>query len=94
MDLYEQVIQIANLLLPAWVLGLGIVVFSALMARWGWPRAHWALVWQWFLQSALGTFIIIISLIWLGVDGKMTMYALLAMGQASVQWLICRAWRH
>jgi hypothetical protein len=93
MGLYEQVIQFFNLLLPAWVLGLGVVAFSAILTRWGWPRACGSLVAQWLLHGGVGSAVIMGGLWLFGVDGKMAMYVILVLTLASIQWLLCRAWR-
>ena len=90
---YEQVIQIVNWLLPAWVLGLLLVAVSALLSRWGWPRASWRWGAQWLMQGVLGSLVIAVGLFFWGVDGKMMTWTSLVVISATTQWLLCQGWR-
>jgi hypothetical protein len=93
MSSYEQLIQIVNMLLPAWVVGLGVALISHGLARWGWPRAVWRWGTVWLVHGVLGSVVLIGGLLFFGVDGKMATYAALTFTVATVQWGVSLGWR-
>jgi hypothetical protein len=90
---YEQIIHLLNLLAPAWFLALFVALLGRLLVRWGLPRAVWRLPVQVGVNGVLGSLVVVTGLMFFGVDGKMSMYAALVVSCATVQWLMCRAWR-
>lgn len=90
---YEQIIHLLNLLAPAWFLALFVALIGRGLVRWGWPRASWRLLTQVLVNGLVGSAIVVGGLVFFGVDGKMAMYAALVLSCASVQWLMCGAWR-
>jgi hypothetical protein len=93
MSSYEQLIQIINLLLPAWAIGLCLVGLTQLLSRWGWPQAgvRWPI--QWLLCGLIGSVVTVGGMFIYGVDGKMATYGVMCASIATMQWLLCKGWR-
>jgi hypothetical protein len=90
---YEQIIHVLNFIAPAVFLAGLCAVLARVTSRWWLPLAPWSLLTQTMVGGVLGAAVLLAGLFVFGVDGKMATYGALVLTCASVQWLMCRAWR-
>jgi hypothetical protein len=80
--------HLTNLFAPAWA----VAALLAMAVKLVWRREAAALRWQrlWLWGAAGGSLAIVLSLVWLGRDGKMLGYALLLAGISAPQWWLIK----
>lgn len=90
MNLQDILLHLLNFVAPAFALAVLVPLLA-------WPlfRKRTATPWwgQVLVNFAVGVGVLLVSLWWLGRDGKMMAYALLVLAVASSQWLLARGWR-
>ena len=91
MNLKDILLHLLNFVAPALVLAVLMPVLARLLLRRQVPLLAW---WgQILVNLVVGVVVLLACLWWLGRDGKMLAYALLALAAASSQWLLLRGWR-
>jgi hypothetical protein len=87
--------QLLNFMAPAAFVALVLVLLAQLFSRFFWSKRPQALaVWgQLAIVFIVSLALLVAGLVFFGRDGKMASYALLAVGAATCQWLLLRAWR-
>jgi len=91
MNLHDIVFHLLNFAAPALVLALLVPLLARLLFRKQAQRLPW---WgQVLVNFVVGVAALLVSLWWLGRDGKMLGYSLLVLAVASSQWLLVRGWR-
>lgn len=91
MNLHDILFHLLNFAAPA----LGLAVLLPLLGRPFFKPQAALLPWwgQMLVNLVVGIAALGLSLWWLGRDGKMMGYGLLALAVASSQWLLVRGWR-
>ena len=87
-------LHLLQLVLPAVVLALLMVVLAGWMPGWRGRRpgvGSWLARWFWTLILNL-TVVLVALAVW-GADGKMAMYGALVLSSALAQFLMWRGWR-
>jgi len=91
MNLHDIVFHLLNFAAPALVLALLVPLLARFLFRKQAQRLPW---WgQVLVNFVVGVAALLVSLWWLGRDGKMLGYSLLVLAVASSQWLLVRGWR-
>ncbi len=92
MDSLDIALHLMNFSAPALVLALVLPIGARHVLRL--PTGPLA-IWQQMTGILLvGVAVLVLGVIVLGRDGKMSTYGLMVLLQATCQWLLSRAWRH
>lgn len=94
MTAYLLTLHLLHLALPAAVLALCMVILAGWMPGWRGRRpmlTSWRA--RWGLTFVLNLTVSLVSLVWLGADGKMNSYGALILSSVLVQFVVWRGWR-
>lgn len=95
MTAYLLVGHLLNLLAPAALIALLLVVFALMFPRFF--KSNKAIAHSWWAQAAInfvvGSTVLVTGLVWLGNDGKMLTYMLLVLAVAVSQWCQMSGWK-
>lgn len=84
MGLWSLLIHLANFVLPALALGIGLAVLAPIFVQ---KRASArTIIAQFAINSIAGVFVLLAGLVFFGNDGKMATYGALVLASASAQW--------
>lgn len=91
MNRSDLLLHLLNFVAPALFLAVLLPLLSRLFFRRVAGKPRWWL--QFLLDFLTGVAALVLSVWWLGRDGKMMAYAALVLSVATMQWLLLRGWR-
>ena len=95
MTAYLLADHLLNLLAPALLVALLLVLFGRLLARFWLPKrpAAQSIYAQAAIIFIVNTLVLAAGLVLFGNDGKMATYAAMVLASAVCQWVLVKAWK-